>query len=392
MIKRLKIIFLSCFVLLNVILFFPIKAEAKTLQDVYNNLDKLEADIKNNQQSQNLTEEEIKNTNQEIKNISQEVINIENSIIASKAKMVELDKNIETKKEEINETLRYFQMSQGESEYLEYIFGAEDITDFINRNAVVERLTSYNKEMIEKMKNWIEEEKQLQIDLKNQQISLDKKQIELKDEVVKLAGKKDKLEGEEITIQEEIDITRKMIKSYEAAGCKLSDDVDICAAKYLPADTKFWRPLAKGYVTSEWSLWRCYNGTCKPHRGIDLGVARISSTPLNTPILAAAAGKVSAVKWLSGGGNTVFINHNVNGQTFTTAYLHLNAVYVSVGQTVTKETVIGGMGATGGDYAVHLHFSLMYGITASISESLNPRQFVNFPALNTTFYDRITKY
>jgi murein DD-endopeptidase MepM/ murein hydrolase activator NlpD len=92
-------------------------------------------------------------------------------------------------------------------------------------------------------------------------------------------------------------------------------------------------------------------GGARNHGGIDI------LAPVGTPIWAADGGRV--VQAVSGGGfnggygNLVVIDHPSGLQT---RYAHLNAVRVSVGQTVSQGHVVGTVGMTGRTSGPHLHF------------------------------------
>ena len=91
------------------------------------------------------------------------------------------------------------------------------------------------------------------------------------------------------------------------------------------------------------------------HNGVDI------AAKLNTPILASASGQVIVAKsggWNGGYGSYVVISHPNGMQTL---YGHLNLVNVSVGDSVKKGDVIGGMGNTGKSTGVHLHFEVRGG-------------------------------
>ncbi len=88
------------------------------------------------------------------------------------------------------------------------------------------------------------------------------------------------------------------------------------------------------------------------HNGVDL------AAPLNTPILAAAAGTVVISRsggWNGGYGTYVVIKHPNGAQTL---YGHLNETLVTEGETVSKGQKIGKMGNTGQSTGVHLHFEV----------------------------------
>lgn len=84
------------------------------------------------------------------------------------------------------------------------------------------------------------------------------------------------------------------------------------------------------------------------------------------PIYAADAGTVTVAGWPDnyGYGNRVVIDH---GNGFTTLYAHMSAIYVSVGQKVSKGDAIGAMGSTGRSSGVHVHLEIRKDGTA-----LNP--------------------
>lgn len=91
----------------------------------------------------------------------------------------------------------------------------------------------------------------------------------------------------------------------------------------------------------------------KNHKGIDIG-----ANPAGTygcEIVASDAGTVTYAKAMGTYGNLIKIDH---GNGYETRYAHLNDFKVKVGDKITKGQVIGEMGATGGKYAIHLHFEI----------------------------------
>jgi murein DD-endopeptidase MepM/ murein hydrolase activator NlpD len=95
------------------------------------------------------------------------------------------------------------------------------------------------------------------------------------------------------------------------------------------------------------------------HTGIDF------QSPYGTPVLAIADGVVSYTEEYGGGcGAMVYIEHNIDGDQFTSVYCHLvNGIPVKAGQTITKGQVIGSIGMTGISTGPHLHFEIQRGGT-----------------------------
>ena len=99
-----------------------------------------------------------------------------------------------------------------------------------------------------------------------------------------------------------------------------------------------------GRISCRW--WGYYN-----HRGLDI------AAPKGTPIYAAASGTVISYRNLSSGyGRHIVIDH---GNGVQTLYAHTSAVYVSVGQKVSKGQKIAAVGRTGWATGNHLHFGVM---------------------------------
>ena len=83
------------------------------------------------------------------------------------------------------------------------------------------------------------------------------------------------------------------------------------------------------------------------------------AAPYGTPIVAAKSGVVKSVSvgsYDGGYGNNVYLD---NGDGYETHYAHMEAVNVSVGQTVVGgSTVIGWIGLTGRTTGPHVHFEI----------------------------------
>ena len=87
----------------------------------------------------------------------------------------------------------------------------------------------------------------------------------------------------------------------------------------------------------------------RPHEGIDV------SAPRNAPIIAPASGRVRAVGWVGGYGNSFEIDH---GNGIVTRYGHCTRVIVREGQMVSRGQLIATVGNTGLSIGPHLHYEV----------------------------------
>ncbi|QWW20110.1 peptidoglycan DD-metalloendopeptidase family protein [Schaalia sp. 19OD2882] len=118
----------------------------------------------------------------------------------------------------------------------------------------------------------------------------------------------------------------------------------------------FGSPLPISLVVTSPFGWRVHPvlGIERFHNGTDF------AADCGTPVLSIGGGVVSAVTFEEAGGNVVYVSHGmVGGSSMSSAYVHLQSVNVSVGQTVAPGTVVGEVGTTGYSTGCHLHLSVM---------------------------------
>ncbi|WP_376097940.1 M23 family metallopeptidase [Roseomonas sp. CCTCC AB2023176] len=109
---------------------------------------------------------------------------------------------------------------------------------------------------------------------------------------------------------------------------------------------------ATGRISGIYGSQRVLNGQARaPHLGLDVAV------PTGTPLVAAAAGRVTLAEDLYFTGNTILIEH---GHGITTFYAHMSRMDVRVGQEVSRAQPIGLSGATGRVTGPHLHLALFW--------------------------------
>lgn len=363
--------------------------EAKTLGDLKNELKELERKQAEAEKKKNLTESEINNLADEISTITANIEKIKEDIKTAEDEIAASEKEIEEKREETDELLKFLQVSSGENVYLEYIFEADSYTDFIYRYSVVSQLTEYNNNLMAELEELVETLENKKVEYNNNKRKLEQKSSDLTSKLAVLRVNLETYKEEGTSIEDDIEDMKEKIDELEEIGCKDNEDITTCGRSSGMVNASGWSyPLSWGCVTSEYVGFGYrpdWSGSVSGHHGIDLDCVNEGTT-----VYAAAAGVVERVAYeLSCGGNIVWVYHMVNGQPYTTVYMHLLYISVSEGQTVTSSTKIGGVGGgstmsyddcTGG---THLHFGMAYGHNAYgfNNYSFNPRNIFNFPTL-----------
>lgn len=394
-------IVLFTFLLFIPIIFYSADVDAKTIADLRKELaaiEKKEAETSHNIQQ---TESQINQTKNEISIIYNNIDNITSEIEQSEKDIADLTVKIAEKDSNTKALISSLQKTTGDSFYVEYLFGAETIEDFIYRYAITEEITKYNSDLIIEMNDNINELNQKKVELAAQQVELGKKQSQLSTQLQSLSYTKTKLYELDRSIEDEIKNAKSVIQMYKDAGCGEYEDLNTCARRLLPPDTKFWRPFTTGYVTSEFGYRDAIysGGKLISYSGFHEGIDLSNSLGKNNKIYSVANGKVVKIFYDQWGGNQIVIHHNINGNYYTSSYAHLSKILVSEGEVVTKDTVIGMMGSTGSSTGYHLHIAISTGLrykdyvyySQYVARCVNPRKLINFPTYGS-WKDRISYY
>lgn len=343
-------------------LFMPASVRAagkQTLRDLRNELSALEKKQSDNNALSAKTKQDINNKRSEINNANTEIEANEKKVEEAKQKIAESEVEIEKTTEELNDLMRYLQMTKSENVYLEYLANASSISDLIKRTSVVEQVSTYQKEEITRLENLIKEKEELQVELAETNKQLEVQIAENEKKIAELDKYLAQYTQIGISTAQEIKSQKNLIDQYEKQGCKETEYIDDCVARLnvLVRADGFLRPYAVGKVNSLY-------GRSGGHYGIDLG-----GVAQGHPVYATAPGIVAATWYKQPcGGNIVYIHHNVNGQNYTTEYGHLLQINVSAGQAVTTGTVIGLLGGGPSTWSydscttgAHLHYAIASG-------------------------------
>ena len=170
MMKKSKIVL----VLLIAILVIPQTTKATTLQEYEDQVEKYQNELsdKNNQIS--ASKKELEEVQQKLADYEKQIKDAEEEIKRLEEEIEKNNEEIEKKKKESKKLMEYYQISNGENVYLEYAFGATDITDMIYRLSIVEQLTDYNDRVMKELKELVRQNKEKQKQLEAKKVELDK--------------------------------------------------------------------------------------------------------------------------------------------------------------------------------------------------------------------------
>lgn len=348
-----KIVISSFTILFTIVMVFPISvfAEEVTFGQFQDDLAKAEKDLKANNQSINNSQNQINTDNATIKNLKSEIEAIGVETNELQQQIANSTTSIEERKQQTKDIISYYQMSQGENIYLDYVFGGESITDLVYRLSIVEQITEYNDQVMEELENLIKANEQRKVELANKEKEYENKISSLNDEIGKLTKSVSKLGELSPGLEQEVKTKRELVQFYKSQGCSKRSDVIGRDCATTSSNGQFSRPIKTGYITSfighRWGSL---------HRGLDMG----SPLGRNTPLYSVGYGRITSIWSDDNGANNVNIEYRGrDGKYYTAIYAHLSRygnIYKNM--EVTPNTIIGYMGDTGYVTGVHLHLEL----------------------------------
>lgn len=398
MMKEKALIIVTVLAMIVSFLALPTETTAKTIQE-------FEAEVSKYTQELESKKANLAKNDKEVEEIIKKISSIENQIKETEAEIDRLQKEIEEseieikkKSEESKNIISYYQIANGENSYLEYAFGAEDITDMIYRLSIVEQLTEYNDKIMRELEELIKKNQATQNELNQKTEELKSLKENLKKEQSRIEADSATIRESMPSIEEQIKSAQASVKYYKSLGCGASEDIQACEYRIsqssssgsLPSVGFFSRPIENGYIV---------RGMGGGHMGYDL-----SSDDKAIAVYPIAAGSVHAIYtdsctseyWCrsmgfscNGNAKIVVIKHNYNGKYIYSAYVHLRSYgNINVGTLVSKDTIIGYMGSTGCSSGSHLHLEIANchwknggcSYSAYTGRLINPGSLIKFPS------------
>ena len=347
--------------------FTPLPVQAKqatTIKELKEQLADLQAQKAKQANAKAQTQSEINQKKSNIYRAYQEKEQISGEVEAAKNKITESEEKIEKASKDIDNMLKYYQLSENGNNYMDYISDASSITEVIMRMKAVEQITTYYDNKISTLKSLITEKQNLQVELGNKNNELTTKIDAYSDALSELNDQMELIDEISEDIDTQIRSQQDTIKYYQSVCDSETQKLSTCTKD--PQSFGWLKPLVKGRVSSLFG-YRAFDNNF--HSGVD-----IAGNPEGTPEYAAANGRVAQVTKRSNcGGNIVYIHVTVNGQRYTLIYAHMLEIKVKLNQIVTTDTVVGTVGGyststhyskSGYDrcaYGAHLHFGVAKG-------------------------------
>ena len=315
----------------------------------------------------------------QIDSINTTINEIEVGIQTVETSIVEKTEAAEKRKQMILDRIPALAVKANTNQYIDFIMGASDLVDLIQRSSSIETFTKYDKEMIETYQKELEileaekveqerliEQQKVQLEvLETQQATLQ----ELYEENEKLADAYHAKQEELIAQKTEAE---RLIQVANAAANKIVFTGSVAGSGSMLC------PILNGYTSA--GTWAYPGGAL--HRGLDkaCSIGTPIYSPANGIVLSARTGVNSTgggylgnmAGYPYGGGNTLHILVEAYGQVYGVTFAHMSPMIdgIYAGKQISQGELIGLTGNTGNSTGPHCHIEV-YKLNMTFQEALN---------------------
>ncbi len=295
----------------------------------------------------------------------EEQLNTLNSEIEEKEKSIEEKEKNYQENEELLAKRLVAMYKTGKTSYLDVLLSSKDLSDFISKYYLIEKLTEHDTELLQQISNEkaaIENEK-VALETSKNEIASAKETLQTKMDALDVT----KTEKQKIVnnLSAEEKVLEQQLEEFEKHKKQIESEIAALAAKNRqnnknnntgsinPSTSGFICPIAGKTKNNITTGYYGYSG----HTGVDFAVAA------GTPILAAKSGTVykSEAKKVNGVyvsyGEHIIIDHH-DGTITLYAHGMPGSRLVQAGDTVSQGQQIMSVGTTGNSTGYHLHFEI----------------------------------
>lgn len=336
-----------------------LEAERKELEEKIEQLKKEQSDI---MAYIELLDVELGDISDKLVGLEDEKVILEGDIATTEENLAEAELTEAEQYESMKLRIKYM-YENGNENFLDLLLGAENLEDFLNRAEYVEKITEYDRNMLDlyaKTREDIEAYREQLLDEKTElELLIELTEAEYANMELLIASKEAEVNKYYESIKDNEQLQDDIIADWDdlnddlaALEEQLKKEEEAAKKKTIIYDGgQFIWPLANNFkVTSKYGYrYHPITGTYHLHNGTDIAAST------GTPILAVYKGVVSTVSYTSSAGNYIMINH---GSGLYTVYMHCSKIIAKVGQSVSQGDTIALVGSTGSSTAPHLHFSV----------------------------------
>lgn len=316
----------------------------------------------------NLLQDKIDSLESDKRALQKEIDAIQDNIVKTEDELEKNQREIDKKQAEFDkgyedycQRLRAMYVS-GSVSNLEVLLTCTDMSAMLTRSQMIKSVSEQDSEQLDDLMKKMEEieAKKKELEVKRNELKEDKQKLEENKQT--LQKRIDEIDSSKQVVNAEAEVANALMIRLNAQSQQYTELIDINTERMREIDDEIRRKATSastgsgsgslGYPTDSRSISAGYPNYNSGgyHGGIDFPV------PQGSNIYAAADGTVIIAKTLNYSyGYYLLIDH---GDGLSTLYAHNSALYVGVGDTVSRGQVIAASGNTGNSSGPHCHFEV----------------------------------
>lgn len=300
-------------------------------------------------------DEQIASAEERLGLLQQQMRELNINIKATKVKIQETEKQIETNEALLKERIRAMYKTS-DMTYMQLLLESKSIPDLVSNAYNVQKIVNADRDMLEELelnRNNLEEQKTKLLAEKDRMTAVQQK-IQQEEAAleghrsIQLAAKNNMAKDIQLLKRREAELTKESNVIQQrldaAARASGSRNVPYSGGAFI------WPLPIRGTLTSGYGYRSDpISGHKSFHQGQDI------AAPYGTTVMAVANGVVVTSRYQRSYGNVVTIDH---GGGIATVYAHNSSLLVAEGVSVVKGQAIAKVGSTGYSTGNHLHFEV----------------------------------
>lgn len=300
---------------------------------------------------------EVDSLKAQIEELKARIAELEVQIAENEAKVEEINTRVKNRMVETQKIMHF-------NGYIEFILGSKSFSDMLSRVYGVEAIVSKDKSDRETLLEIIEQLNKDKAELDASKVQLDANYNDIVAKQAELIAMEEFYRAEEARIQDELDeMTAERDQVYQS----FNDLREALKDTGVTVNSSFSTPVHNSWITGR--VWNYDNNFLSGtwHLGVDYAASR------GTQIHAPAGGVIIRADdgcsdpgslsnycgaWIAGGGNQVYLMCEVDGTVYGFIFFHMQSVYVSYGDYVLQDEVIGTVGSSGKSTGPHCHIEM----------------------------------
>jgi len=349
------------------------KACAAIAQNTQNNLEEIENQIAAAENDRDAAKalaieyaSKAESLQAEIDTLAYQIEQLKVKIEALEIQIAENEEKVEALNTRVKNRMVESQKSMHFSGYLEFVLGSKSFSDMLSRIYGVEAIVSKDKADRDELLDVIRQLNEDKAELDASKAQLDESYESIVARQAELLIMQEFYEEEEKRIDEELEAMTaerdKIYTSFDDLRAMLKEIGVTVNTGFVPAVHNSW--ISDGvwnydgdFLGGAWHLGVDYaaNRGEEIHAPAGGVVIRADDSCYDPGDLGSYCGA-----WIAGGGNQVYLMAEVEGRVYGFIFFHMNQVYVSYGDYVFQDEVIGTVGSSGKSTGPHCHIEMYY--------------------------------